>query len=84
MLARFIGKRRAWLKIILGLLAGFVCIAAAGVVAPSNKRVAMFVLAAIYGLYWMSEGRKIALVTNQRVDWLFEATTLGGFVAAFS
>jgi len=46
----------------------------------------MVILAVVYGLYWISEARKVAivstLVSGQRVDWLFVSCALGGLIAA--
>ena len=88
MIARVISRRVAVLKMITGFVAGFVCISVAGWIAPTHDRIAMIVLAVLYGSYWMSEARKVAavsaIVSGQRVDWLFVSCTLGGIVAAFS
>src|SRR5882724_9277438 len=85
MLARVISRKLGRLRIvkmITGFIAGFFCIWVAGLMAPTHQRITMFVLSMIYGLYWMSEARKVAmvssLVSGQRVDWLFVSCTLGG------
>ncbi len=88
MLARILSRRIVILKIITGFTAGFLCIAVAGWIAPSRQTIVMAVLAVLYGFYWMSEARKVAvissIVSGQRVDWLFVSCILGGIVAAFS
>ena len=85
--SRYLG-RRVFVKIITGFFAGVLCISVAGWLAPNHQKATMLVLAAVYGLYWMAEARKVAivstLVSGQRVDWLFVSCTLGGIVAAFS
>jgi len=91
MIARVISrycKRLVFVKMITGFFAGVLCISVAGWLAPSHQRTTMLVLAITYGLYWMAEARKVAvvsaLVSGQRVDWLFVSCTLGGIVAAFA
>ena|SRR5882724_6069223 len=91
MLARVISRklgRSRIAKTLMGFIAGFFCIWIAGLLAPTNQRITMLVLSVTYGLYWMSEARKVAMVSAvvsaQPVDWLFVSCTLGGIVAAFS
>ena len=91
MLARVISQklgRSRIAKMLTGFIAGCFCIWVAGLLAPTHQRITMLVLSVTYGLYWMSEARKVAMVSavvsGQRVDWLFVSCTLGGFVAAFS
>ena len=90
MLARVISRRVGRLvvaKMVTGFIAGFFCISVAGWIAPSHQKATMLTLAVIYGFYWMSEARKVAMVSavvsGQHVDWLFVSCTLGGVVAAF-
>jgi hypothetical protein len=87
LISRYLG-RLAFVKIITGFLAGFLCISIAGWLAPSHQKVTMVVSAVVYGAYWIAEARKVAvvseLVSGQRVDWLFVSCTLGGLIAAIS
>ena len=91
MLARVTSRklgRSGIVKMLTGFIAGFFCIWIAGALAPKHQKATMIVLSVMYGLYWMSEARKVAMVSavvsGQRVDWLFVSCTLGGVVAAFS
>ena len=91
MLARVISRRLgrlAVVKMVTGFIAGFLCISLAGWIAPNHQKATMLILAVVYGFYWMSEARKVAMVSTivsgQRVDWLFVSCTLGGIVAAFA
>ena len=89
MLARVLSRllgRVAIAKIVTGFIAGFLCISLAGWIAPNHRKATMLILVVIYGFYWMSEAQKVAMVSaivsGQRVDWLFVSCTLGGIVAA--
>ncbi len=89
MLARVISRhlgRLAIVKMVTGFIAGFLCIFIAGWIAPNHQKATMLILVVIYGFYWMSEAQKVAMVSaivsGQRVDWLFVSCTLGGIVAA--
>jgi len=89
MIARVISRylnRLVLVKMITGFCAGVLCISVAGWLAPSHQKATMVILAVVYGLYWISEARKVAivstLVSGQRVDWLFVSCALGGLVAA--
>ena len=91
MLARVISRkfgRSSIVKMLTGFIAGFFCIWIAGILAPTHQRATMLVLSVLYGLFWMSEARKVAvvsaIVSGQRVDWLFVSCTLGGLVAALT
>jgi len=91
MLARVISRylgRLSIIKIVTGFIAGFFCISVAGLLATTHQQITMLVLSVIYGLYWLSEARKVAMVSavvsGQSVDWLFVSCALGGVVAAFS
>jgi len=71
---------------ITGFCAGVLCISVAGWLAPSHQKATMVILAIVYGLYWISQARKVAivstLVSGQRVDWLFVSCALRGLIAA--
>jgi fructose-specific phosphotransferase system IIC component len=91
MLARVISRhlgRLAIVKMVTGFIAGFLCIFIASWIAPNQQKATMLILVVIYGFYWMSEAQKVAMVSaivsGQRVDWLFVSCTLGGIVAAFA
>jgi hypothetical protein len=91
MIARVVSQRlgrRAVVKIATGFIAGFLSISVAGWLAPNHQMLTMLVLAVVYGLYWESEARKVAvvseIVSGQRIDWLFVSCAVGGIVAAFS
>src|SRR5213080_3191117 len=79
--SRYLG-RLVFVKIITGFFSGILCISVAGWIAPSHQKATMLILAIVYGFYWMSKARKVAmvstLVSGQRVDWLFVSCTLGG------
>lgn len=91
MIARVVSQRlgrRVVVKIVTGFIAGFLSISVAGWLAPNHQMLTMLVLAVVYGLYWESEARKVAAVSEifsgQRIDWLFVSCAVGGIVAAFS
>lgn len=88
MAARVISRGITFLKVITGFVSGFICISVAGWLAPVHETATMIVLAIVYGFYWASEASKVAAVTavltGQRIDWLFVSCGVGGLVAAFS
>ena len=75
-------NRLVLVKMITGFCAGVLCISVAGWLAPSHQKATMVILAIVYGLYWISQARKVAIVSTQRVDWLFVSCALGGLIAA--
>jgi hypothetical protein len=67
-------------KVITGLVAGAVFVAAGAIMAPSHKLECVLVLAVINSIYSLSQARSLTLAPGQKIDWLSISRALGGFL----
>ena len=82
-LALFISRGITGVKVITGLIAGAVFVAAGGFVAPDHKMECILALAVINGIYSLAQARSLTLAPGERVDWLSISRAVGGLLPAF-
>ena len=82
--AHLISRRWIALRVVTGIIAGAIFVAAGGLMAPAHKTETMIVLAFINGLYSLSQARTRLLAPGERVDWLSFSRVFGGIFAALA
>jgi hypothetical protein len=77
-----VSRGKTSLRVITGLIAGAIFVVSGGFIAPTYKTETMIVLAAINGLYALSQARALTLAPGERVDWMSISRVFGGILAA--
>jgi len=79
--AASLSRNRLPAKVVTGIIAGAIFVAAGGLMAPSAKTETMIVLAIINCVYSLSQARTLLLAPGERFDWLSVSRALGGGIA---